>query len=73
MDKNIRIHESRSGKSIHVGDYVTVRVHKTDRIFYQKDEVNINWSCIGAVSIEKAEKFCKELRQAITLAKKEVK
>ncbi len=73
MDKNIRVFASSSGKTVHVGDHVSIYVENESKVMLQKHEVKINWSCVGSVSIEKAEKFNKELRQAITLAKKEVK
>lgn len=36
----------------------------------EKRKPTLNWSCIGATSIKRAEEFAKDLKQAITFAKK---
>lgn len=61
--KDYRIGENR---------LVTVNINKPN-VLFPNLEIKINWSCIGSVSIEKAEQFLKELRKAIGIAKKERK
>ena len=51
---------------------MNVNINKPNDCF-PKFKAKINWACVGSVSIEKAEEFSKELRKAISIAKRERK
>ena len=51
---------------------INVNINKPN-VSFPNFEIKINWSAIGSVSIEKAEEFSKELRRAISIAKRERK
>ena len=70
----INKYENNYQKDYRIGErqLVNVNINKPSACF-PEFAVKINWSCIGSVNIEEAECFSKELRKAISIAKRERK